>query len=34
VKALHPNWDLETLKTIAKELHRRREDSKAGGGKT
>ena len=29
VKALHPNWDLETLKTIARELHRRREDSKA-----
>jgi hypothetical protein len=31
VKALHPNWDLETLKTIARELHRRREDHKAGG---
>ncbi|MFZ8793327.1 MAG: hypothetical protein ACO2O2_05510, partial [Acidilobaceae archaeon] len=31
VQTLHPNWDLETLKTIAKELHRRREDPKAGG---
>jgi hypothetical protein len=30
VKALHPNWDLETLKTIARELHRLRGGSKAG----